>query len=183
MCSPCSKFGDIADDCHPILKTGATLTFDRMPLYLMMGKIALPTDPQSYINIRDGNTARVSIASADTKPGSSEYAAASTCKHDNTLCGMILVAKGKVKLSGPTSADDSYTGTCEYVTGFTDGVTNYPRLREFGANRMGGSSLGGSTQLEAYLNRLNAVCHLVDIPLALPGQWKCDLVQDIPQAR
>jgi hypothetical protein len=171
------KFDSKAEECHPMLKDSPDLKFENMPVYLTMGKIPVSTDPKdSFLSALDKSRVDTTTASVG-KASKHEYKKSEyskSCGDEPYHCGYIMVAKGKVTLKAGENKP-AYTGVCEYVTGFADGLTQFPILGDILPIPRLGSDL-----LSAFSDRLDGVCHLLELPLANIGSWRCEFDEDHP---
>jgi len=191
-----------ADNCHPLLGPGTSITYydEKVPVYLIFGKIEYPVDPAALVPFggllffglptRNSGRKAAKIQSATeatedyktTKAGTNYALAKDTLyvEKDGSLCGLTLVARGAVKLDAP--GDQDYEGTLEWPLVWTDLITTLPLL-------IGDNDPPSTRQLDAAvevylentLDRIAALCKNNNIPWVTPGLITLD-VSPVPSA-
>lgn len=161
-----AKFPSAASACHPLLGPDTFVNFfdQRVPGYLIFGKVKLPVDPSilvplgglGYISGRNG-AAKIQSVDTDgykTTPEGNKYKVDKDTLYvyngkEDTLCGLTLIARGPVKVTAPSSGEmpmtETYTGTLEWPIAWTDIVTTLPLLIDDDVDRQSGArqSVGG----------------------------------------
>jgi hypothetical protein len=169
------NFVDAVEDCHPAFTGNTRVRLDTVPIYLMMARAAIPTDPASYATLIPTPTNLRSSASSSHSSSSH-----SSCDSDDgTLCGLALVAKGPVTIrvfDNNAVVIRRYTANIEFVTGWSNGDISVPRLNQEDDRPI----RSAIPYWEATV--LDRACMYNDIPLVRPGSLRLDFVRELEVA-
>jgi hypothetical protein len=200
----CSTLLSGADNCHPLLGPNTVITYneEKVPVYLIFGKIEYPVDPAVLVPLGGLGFGRKAAKKAahiqtatestedykTTKTGTKYTVAKDTLyvEKDGSLCGLALVARGEVKLSAPARTGmmaQNFEGTLEWPLVWTDLITTLPLLID--GDDVEARQPGVDAVLEVYLDntldRIASLCKNNNIPWVVPGQITLD-VSPVPSA-
>lgn len=162
----CSRFGENVEHCHPSFNDNTRVRLEGVPIYLMMARTPIPSDPATYAAVVPRPQTRLSSSSSSGSPGVSA---------DGNLCGLALVAKGPVTITVRNDDGEifrTYAANIEFVTGWSNGDINVPRLNEETTPPRFAQAVWETTTLDR-------ACMYNDVPLVRPGSLRLDFVREL----